>query len=102
MTASLEPAQEFQPELVLSNADDWWRECAERAVQQCIEGGRPFTVADLVDMGVPEPDVNQRWGSLLSTYHRRGAIEVVGFKPSPRQTRQGGVMRIWRAAQGAA
>ena len=89
-------AKGFQPELILGNADDWWRDCAERAVNWYAQSGLAFSADDLVDMGVPEPDVPQRWGSLLSSFHRRGLIETVGFKTSPRQTRQGGVVRVWR------
>lgn len=96
-----EPANSLQPELILGHSDSWWRDCAERAVMQCVAAGHPFSNDTLTDMGVPEPDVPQRWGSLLSTFHRRGLIEVVGFKTSPRQSRQGGVVRIWQAVRGA-
>ncbi len=92
-------AKSFQPELILGHSDDWWRDCAERAITQCAATGQPFSADTLIDMGVPEPDVPQRWGSLLSTFHRRGLIEQVGFKNSPRQTRQGGVIRVWRGVR---
>lgn len=86
----------FQPELILGHSDGWWRDCAERAISWYAASGMSFSADDLVDLGVPEPDVPQRWGSLLSVFHRRGVIEQVGFKISPRQTRQGGVVRVWR------
>lgn len=96
-----EPADAFQPELILGHSDSWWRDCAERAIIACAATGVPFSADTLVDMGVPEPDCVQRWGALFGSFRRRGLIEVVGFKTSPRQTRQGGVVRIWQAVAGA-
>ncbi|PKQ22320.1 MAG: hypothetical protein CVT65_13960 [Actinobacteria bacterium HGW-Actinobacteria-5] len=93
--------QPFVPEDVHSNADGWWRDCAERAVMWCAAAGFPFSADTLTELGVPDPDVPQRWGSLLSTFHRRGLIELVGFKTSPRQSRQGGVVRVWRGTPAA-
>ena len=96
-----EPADSFQPALILDHSDSWWRDCAERAIAQCAASAVPFSADTLPDMGVPEPDLVQRWGALFGSARARGLIEVVGYKPSPRQTRQGGVVRVWRGIPGA-
>lgn len=86
----------FDGDTILANADGWWRDCAERALGWLAEAGYDFTAYDLTELGVPDPDVPNRWGSLFSAAHHRGLIEPVGFRVSPRQSRQGGVCRVWR------
>lgn len=76
--------------------DSWWRDCAERAATQLIQRGVEFTAHDLTDLGVPNPDVPARWGSLFASLKAAGLIIPVGYRPSPRTTRNGGVTRVWR------
>ncbi len=78
------------------NADWWWRDCADRALLWCAQGGFDFTAETLRDLGVPEPDHPNRWGGLFMAAHSRALIEPVGYTQATRPTRAGGVHRIWR------
>lgn len=80
----------------IDRADSWWRSCAEQAATQLIQRGVEFTAHDLTDLGVPNPDVPARWGSLFASLKAAGLIIPVGYRPSPRTTRNGGVTRVWR------
>lgn len=80
----------------IDRADTWWRSCAEQAATQLIQRGVEFTAHDLTDLGVPDPDTPARWGSLFASLKAAGLIIPVGYRPSPRTTRNGGVTRVWR------
>ena len=56
-------------------ADGWWRSTADRAVATLARTRRPFTVDDVRDLGVEEPDHPNRWGGLGSPPHERGRRE---------------------------
>jgi len=79
-----------------ANADEWWRSCAERGVTWWAEAGVPFTVEDVRDLGVPEPDHCARWGALFAAFRARGIIECIGYRTSTRPSRHGGILRVWR------
>lgn len=85
-----------------ANADDWWRDCAMRAMRWMAELGQPFDAWDLIQLGVPEPDDPHRWGGLFRTAARRGLIEAVGYAPSRRPTAAGSIARVWRGSKGDA
>lgn len=84
-----------------ANADDWWRDCAWRAVDHMAAAGVDFTAADLTELGVPDPDVPNRWGALFRAALTAGVIVPVGFVVSSRPSRHGGVCRVWRGAEHA-
>lgn len=77
------------------NADQWWWDCAMRAVTHLADSGRPFTANDVTLLGVPAPDHPNRWGALLRSAHTAGLIEAAGFTQSSRPSRAGGVCRVW-------
>lgn len=80
---------------IIDRADRPWLSCAEAALSVLIRRGRPFTAADLTDLGVPSPDHPCRYGSLFAAAKARGDILPLGYRPSPRASRNGGVTRIW-------
>lgn len=79
-----------------ANSDDWWRDCATRALGWMADLGQPFDAYDLTLLGVPDPDDPHRWGGLFRVACQRGLIESVGYAPSRRPTAQGSVCRVWR------
>lgn len=81
---------------VANSADDWWRDTARRALADLAASGREFTAHDLTEAGVPEPDHPNRWGSLFRQANTAGLIVPVGYRPSTRPSRAGGVCRVWR------
>lgn len=87
---------------ILRHADSWWRDCAERAARELARRGQDFTSDDLAAMGVPDPDVPARWGSLFAALKREGIITLTGFRASTKRSRNGGVLRVWRGTAVAA
>lgn len=79
----------------LDNADLWWRDPAERALTWWAETSQPFTVDDLRDLGVPEPDHPARWGALFSAARKQDLVRPVGYTVSRRPQRHGSVVRVW-------
>lgn len=96
---ALQPTLPEGPEQACRNADDWWLDCAERALGWWAETGRPFTADDLRALGVPDPDHPNRIGGLFRRAYRTGLIEPVGYMPSTRPSRNGGVLRTWRGVR---
>lgn len=84
---------------VLEAADDWWKDCATRALEQLAATGARFDAHDLTELGVPDPDHPARWGALFQAAVRRGLIVPVGYRPARRPSRHGGVVRVWRGAR---
>lgn len=104
--ASAVVSHHVQPDLLLSVAemhaertDSWWRDGADRAVTALAETRRPFTVDDLRDLGVPEPDHANRWGGLFGAHSKRGAIRRTGRTvPSRHSPRNGSRVPEWIGA----
>ena len=80
---------------VAERTDDWWLSTAETALAELIRRGQPFTAADLTDLGVPDPDHPCRWGSLFAAAKARGDILPLGYRTSPRPSRNAGICRLW-------
>ena len=77
-------------------ADDWWWSPAWRAVGWLADTQTNFTAWDVTQLGVPDPDHPARWGALFRAAATAGVIEPVGYAPSQRPARAGGVCRVWR------
>ena len=80
---------------ILDRADQPWRSCAEAALAVLIRSGRPFTAADLTELGVPDPDHSCRWGSLFAAAKARGDVLPLGVTISRRPGRNSGYCRQW-------
>ena len=93
---TVQPVELLDVAASIDRADSWWRSCAEKAATELIQRGVEFTAHDLTDLGVPDPDTPARWGSLFASLKAAGLIIPVGYRPSPRSTRNGGVTRVWR------
>lgn len=79
----------------LPNADGWWLSTARAALETLARTGLPFTANDLTELGVTDPDTPARWGSLFAAAKHGGLIRPIGYTPSPRPSRSGGVCREW-------
>lgn len=86
-------------ETVHDNGDGWWRDVAERALSWWAEAGVEFDCYDLTELGVPDPDHPNRWGALFTTAQQAGLIVPVGYRPSRRPSRHGGVCRVWKGVR---
>ena len=81
---------------VHANTDGWWLSCAEAALAVLVASGREFTADDIRALGVPDPDIPNRWGSLMAAAKARGDIIWVGFGVSHSPSRNGGYLMRWQ------
>ena len=75
--------------------DPHWEAGALKAIETLANTGRPFTAADLTDMGVSEPDHPCRWGSVMAKAKALKLIRRAGFTTSRRAGRNAGYCAIW-------
>ena len=80
------------------NEDEWWKSCADRAIDTLAATGRPFTADDIRDMGVPDPTSPRAWGARFLTASRQGRIVRVGYVPSRRASVHAHPIAQWRGA----
>jgi hypothetical protein len=78
------------------NADDWWKSSVDQAIRYLAETGRVFDAYAVAELGVPEPDHPNRWGSRFKAAARDGVIVPVGYARSRRPTVAGAAVRTWR------
>lgn len=78
---------------------DEWKADAEATITALAGTGEVFTVDDIRRHGAQDPDIPQRWGSLLAAAQNRGTIRLVGL--SLHRTTGGASIGI-REWQGAA
>lgn len=78
------------------NADAWWWSPAWRGLTWLAGTDTEFQASDLTVLGVPDPEHPARWGALFTKALHAGLIEPVGYAPSKRPSRSGGVCRVWR------
>lgn len=83
----LQAAYAFSPEQ--------WRTDATRVAKQLAQDGHPFTIDDLRDRGVQEPDIGQRWGSLMAALKAADIIRLhsVTLHRQPSGDQAG--IRVW-------
>ena len=78
------------------HADPWWRSGADSAVETLARTRRPFTVDDVRDLGVNDPDHPNRWGGLFGAHSKRGLIRRTGRTlPSRHPERNGSRVPEW-------
>lgn len=75
--------------------DTWWRSCVDRAIVELAKLGRPFSVDDVRDQGIAEPERPQQWGAPFMAARRAGIIRPLAVIASTRPTRHGGLTRQW-------
>lgn len=88
--------------LAESSLDFWWTSCADRALRDLARSGRPFSVDDLRDAGVPDPRHSPAWGALFRSRALAGLIEPAGFTVSRTPSRRAAVVRLWIGTEHAA
>lgn len=83
----------------MPTTDEWWHDGAKRAAIHALAQGRQITADDLFDepYGLPDPRHGSQVGGLFAGLHRSGLARPVGFNTSKRQSRNGGIQRIWSA-----
>lgn len=79
--------------------DDTWRRTCDAGIRELARRGGTFQCADLLELGVPEPEHPSRWGARLHHAARAGLIESVGAEPSRRATVRASLVRTWRGVQ---
>ncbi len=77
----------------VAESDRWWHSCGWRGIAWWAETGLPFEVADVAELGVPEPDRPERWGALFAGAQTARLIEPAGLTLSRRTGRP---TRLWR------
>ncbi len=78
--------------------DDFWRRTCDAGIRELARRGVVFQCADLLDLGVPEPEHPSRWGARLHAAAKAGVVEPVGAEPSRRVTVRASLVRTWRGA----
>ncbi len=79
--------------------DSWWRNCCDEAISEMARRGCIFQAADLLDLGLTEPDHPNRWGPRLLAAARAGVIEPVGYTSSKRPSTAMSAVRLWRGTR---
>lgn len=74
----------------------WIDDCAPRLALILPQLGE-FTSDDLHRI-LPSPEHPNWYGVLLAKLKCAGLVECVGYRPSARKERNGGVLRVWRAS----
>ncbi|WP_432571180.1 hypothetical protein [Kineococcus sp. SYSU DK005] len=81
------------------NTDPWFKDCTERGIEHLARQGYEFSVDSLRELGIPEPDVAQRWGAAFAAAAARGVIEVCGAGIMWRPTGASVATRMWRGTE---
>lgn len=76
-------------------ADDWWHDCARRALEWWAASGVEFDAYSVTELGVPDPDDSHRWGALFRAAATEGLIVPVGWRQARRPSRASGACRVW-------
>jgi hypothetical protein len=66
----------------------------EQAIRRAAAEGWHFS-ADELQVRYQLPDVSQACGGIFMRLHRAGVIRRVGYRPSSRRSRAGGIVAIW-------
>ncbi|WP_369053890.1 hypothetical protein [Kineococcus terrestris] len=80
----------------LANMDPWFADCIERGIKHLARTGHQFNVDSLRELGIPEPDVAQRWGAAFAAAAAHGVIEVCGAGIVWRPSGTSVPTRMWR------
>ena len=88
--------------MALEDAKAAWLTDAEHAISALAvryhRTGRTFT-ADDVRATIGAPDHPNWWGVAFAAAKQRGDIEAVAFSAARAKSRNGGSLKIWRAAR---
>lgn len=84
------------------NAGDWWRSCADQAIDTLAATGRPFTADDVRDLGVPDPASPKAWGARFLAAAKSGRITRIGYTPSRRASVHAHPIAVWQGTSSEA
>jgi hypothetical protein len=81
--------------LYAAAAAPWWNRFAlEQAIYRAVDAGREFSIDELqAEQDLPE--LGNGTGGVLLRLHKAGVIRRVGYRPSNKASRAGGVVAIW-------
>lgn len=100
MADQLDGLDRLIPDLIeVAQSDEWWWSTVFTAITHLADGGQPFSVEDVRQLGVTEPDHANRWGAAFITAARAGIIAPVAYEQSTRRSRHGAPVRIWIGMQ---
>lgn len=81
---------------IAPTADADWTSCALTAIRHLASSnGKPFTAADVSVLMGREPEHPSYWGSVFALAKHEGLIRRIGYAPSARPGRKGGVCALW-------
>ncbi|WP_102160084.1 hypothetical protein [Zhihengliuella halotolerans] len=83
-----------------AHADEDWRTQADRAVKHLAATGDAFNVDHLRQLGLPEPETSQQWGSVFAAARTRGIIYLAGFTLHRDRSGEMRPVRVWRGVPG--
>lgn len=83
-------------------APDAWKEAALAAARHLAGTGLEFSIDDIRRLGIEEPDVPQRWGSLFAVMKKDGIIQRVGLQEHRTPKGDGNLVRRWRGTASVA
>jgi hypothetical protein len=76
-------------------ADPWAVSAWRTAIRYLASTGRPFSADDGHELGAPMPNQPGALGGLFKGAVQNGAIRPIGYVPSRRPSRRGGVHRLY-------
>ena len=79
--------------------DPWHADGALRAIEHLAALGRSFDAFDVATLMGSEPDHPNHWGSVFAKAKALGLIRKVGYAPSRRPGRVGGVCAVWASGR---
>lgn len=79
----------------VATSNRWWWDGAERAILHLAQAGEPFSIEDVHELGVPDPDHCNRAGAAILVASQRGWIKRVGDTHSTRRSRHGARIGLW-------
>lgn len=102
MNLATESLAEHGATRAIENAEPSWRDRAMAALKKEAESGNRFEAYTLeVLHDVPPADNPNAWGGLFYAAARAGLIRKVGYHPSMRPGRSGGVCAVWMGRDAA-
>lgn len=89
------PGADIHPAMLAALSAPWFNVLSwQQAIEREARSGRLFTADDL-RAAYDLPDVGNALGGLLMRAARAGLIIRMGYRPSRRPSRSGGVISIW-------
>lgn len=73
-----------------------WRAHALRIARYLAGTGKPFTVRDFKTYGLPDPEVQQQWGSIIAAMRQKQIAHQIGWTGAPIKSGDISAVRVWQ------